>query len=209
VFVEAAATAPKIHKKNSHASATPVTDGERLYVHFGHMGTAALSLDGKQVLWKTNKLAYKPVHGNGARQFWWTTSSFSTPMAVIRSSSWRSTRDGQCRLEDRPQDDLFAGFSFATPLVVTENGKKLIVSPAAAWWGLRAGQGTEVWRVNYDGYSLIRGRYSATGWFMSRRATTPPPARDQARGQGRRDVVKHRLDGEKVCAPHAIGAVRQ
>jgi outer membrane protein assembly factor BamB len=65
VFLESAGVAPKIHKKNSHASSTPVTDGERLYVHFGHMGTAALSLDGKQVLWKTNKLNYKPVHGNG------------------------------------------------------------------------------------------------------------------------------------------------
>src|SRR5438552_13559893 len=42
VFVEDAKKAPKPHTKNSHASATPVTDGQRLYVHFGHLGTAAL-----------------------------------------------------------------------------------------------------------------------------------------------------------------------
>src|SRR5262249_36608393 len=29
-------TAAKLHAKNSHASPTPTTDGERLYVHFGH-----------------------------------------------------------------------------------------------------------------------------------------------------------------------------
>src|SRR5437764_7793915 len=43
------ALANKVHKKNSHASPTPTTDGERLYVHFGHMGTAALDLKGKVV----------------------------------------------------------------------------------------------------------------------------------------------------------------
>ena len=32
------------HKKNSHASPTPLTDGERLYVHFGPYGTGALDL---------------------------------------------------------------------------------------------------------------------------------------------------------------------
>ena len=33
--------------KNSMASPTPIVDGDRLYVHFGHMGTAALDLNGK------------------------------------------------------------------------------------------------------------------------------------------------------------------
>ena len=53
-----------IHSKNSHASPTPIVDGERLYVHFGHQGTACLDLDGK-VLWQNDELHYAPVHGNG------------------------------------------------------------------------------------------------------------------------------------------------
>jgi outer membrane protein assembly factor BamB len=64
VFRPDAAASPRIHKKNSHASPTPLTDGKRLYVHFGHQGTAALDLDGK-VLWRNQELGYAPVHGNG------------------------------------------------------------------------------------------------------------------------------------------------
>ena len=33
-----------VHNKNSHASPTPLVEGERLYVHFGHQGTACLDL---------------------------------------------------------------------------------------------------------------------------------------------------------------------
>ncbi len=37
--------------KNSHASPTPIVDGERVYVHFGAEGTAALTTAG-EILWK-------------------------------------------------------------------------------------------------------------------------------------------------------------
>src|SRR5207248_5123459 len=58
------AKAPRINGKNSHASPTPLVADGRLYVHFGHQGTACLDLDGK-VLWRTQELKYPPVHGNG------------------------------------------------------------------------------------------------------------------------------------------------
>jgi outer membrane protein assembly factor BamB len=56
VFRQDDAKAPKIHGKNSHASPSPCTDGQRLYVHFGHQGTASLDLDGK-VLWRNARRA--------------------------------------------------------------------------------------------------------------------------------------------------------
>ncbi len=40
------------HRKNTYASETPTTDGERLYVYFGNVGLFAYSLDGK-LLWTT------------------------------------------------------------------------------------------------------------------------------------------------------------
>ena len=40
------------HRKNTFASETPATDGERLYVYFGNVGLFAYSLDGKP-LWTT------------------------------------------------------------------------------------------------------------------------------------------------------------
>ena len=38
------------HRKNTYASETPATDGERLYVYFGNVGLFGYSLDGK-LLW--------------------------------------------------------------------------------------------------------------------------------------------------------------
>src|SRR5689334_3813229 len=37
-----AAALRAMHPKNSPASSTPIVRGDRLYLHFGHMGTAAL-----------------------------------------------------------------------------------------------------------------------------------------------------------------------
>jgi hypothetical protein len=41
------------HLKNSYASETPVTDGERVYVYFGNLGLFALDFSGKPVWSKT------------------------------------------------------------------------------------------------------------------------------------------------------------
>ena len=38
------------HQKNGHASATPTTDGERVYVSFGARGLMAFSMDG-ELIW--------------------------------------------------------------------------------------------------------------------------------------------------------------
>ena len=37
----------RVHRKNGHASATPVTDGERIYVSFGARGLMAFEMDGE------------------------------------------------------------------------------------------------------------------------------------------------------------------
>ncbi len=52
------------HLKNSYASETPVTDGERVYAHFGYLGTWGLDLDGK-ILWKRDWKPYKVRHDWG------------------------------------------------------------------------------------------------------------------------------------------------
>src|SRR4029077_17935492 len=64
VFYRTGKTVPKIHAKNSHASPTPIIDGERIIVHFCHHGTAALDREGS-ILWRNDDLTYAPVHGNG------------------------------------------------------------------------------------------------------------------------------------------------
>ncbi len=56
------------HIKNSYASETPVTDGERIYFHVGDLGTYCLDFDGKLV-WKKSWPAYK------TRYAWGTAAS--------------------------------------------------------------------------------------------------------------------------------------
>src|SRR5262245_47697131 len=52
-----------LNPKNTRASPTPILEGDRVYVHFGADGTAALSTTG-EILWKT-KLDYESQHGDG------------------------------------------------------------------------------------------------------------------------------------------------
>ncbi|MHC4520206.1 MAG: outer membrane protein assembly factor BamB family protein, partial [Planctomycetota bacterium] len=55
----------KITNMNSHASATPACDGERVYVHFGSFGLLAYGLDGRE-LWKKPLPVPQSQHGSGA-----------------------------------------------------------------------------------------------------------------------------------------------
>jgi outer membrane protein assembly factor BamB len=57
-----------IHIKNSYASETPVTDGERLYAYFGAAGLYAYDFDG-ELVWKKDLGSYKTRFG------WGTASS--------------------------------------------------------------------------------------------------------------------------------------
>jgi outer membrane protein assembly factor BamB len=57
-----------IHIKNSYASETPVTDGERLYVCFGNVGLFCFDLDGRE-LWS------KPIKPHTTFAGWGTAAS--------------------------------------------------------------------------------------------------------------------------------------
>jgi glucose dehydrogenase len=157
LFLQVAATAPKIHNKNSHASPTPLVDDGRVYVHFGHQGTACLDVNGK-VLWRNDTLRYPPVHGNGGSPVLVDgilifscdggTSPFVVGLdAATGKQRWRY---------DRP---AVAGkkFAFSTPAVIEVSGQKQVVSPGAGGVdALDPATGAPIWRVEYDsGYSVI------------------------------------------------------
>jgi outer membrane protein assembly factor BamB len=57
---------PKVsrHPKNSFASETPITDGERVYAHFGDLGTYCLNMDGK-ILWSKEWPLLETRYGYG------------------------------------------------------------------------------------------------------------------------------------------------
>lgn len=59
-------TAPNgLHVKNTFASETPVTDGDRVYAYFGNVGFFCYDMDGKR-LWSTNWPPVKTRNGWGS-----------------------------------------------------------------------------------------------------------------------------------------------
>ncbi|MFO0808553.1 MAG: PQQ-binding-like beta-propeller repeat protein [Gemmataceae bacterium] len=157
LFREETGKAPKPHAKNSHASPTPVADDARLYVHFGHMGTAALNYDGT-VAWRNSELKYEPVHGNGgspvliAGKLIFTADGGDTQRVVALDAAtgkvaWQVPRGVGAK----------KGFSFATPEIIQIDGKPQVVCPGSdVMAAYDPADGREVWRVTYKGYSLIQ-----------------------------------------------------
>ena len=151
------AKSPNIHRKNSHASPTPVYEDGRIYVHFGHQGTACLDTGGK-VLWRNRELAYPPVHGGGGspviagNRLIFTCDGARDPFVagLVKSSgrlAWKFKRDTGAKKK----------FSFATPLVIKADGKDQVIAPGSGGVSaLDPRTGREIWFVDYDqGYSVI------------------------------------------------------
>lgn len=173
VFDQKSSPAAKIHTKNSHASATPVINGNAVYVHFGTHGTAALTTDGK-ILWKTRALEYNPVHGNGG-----SPALVGDKLIVCCDGGDRAfiaalnADTGNIEWKKpRPPVANSKTFSFSTPLVVEVAGSPQVICPGTDLviaYDPRTGR--EIWQVNFDGYSVVPRPvfghnlvYVCTGW---------------------------------------------
>ncbi len=156
VFQEAGAQSPRIHQKNSHASPTPIVDGDRLYVHFGHQGTACLDLKGA-VIWRNTEFKYPPVHGNGGSPILADNALvFSCDGARDPFIVALNKKTGKLLWKVNRQTDAAKTFSFSTPLFITVNGQKQIISPGSnVVCAYDPKDGHEIWRVRYDGYSVV------------------------------------------------------
>ena len=150
------ASAPHIHPKNSHASPTPLIRDGRLYVHFGHMGTACLDLDGN-IQWRNNDFHYIPVHGNGGSPILVGDALiFSCDGAHLRCVVALDRRDGHRLWKTDRSEHPAKSFSFGTPLLIHVNGREEVVSQGSGVVGAYDPKtGKEIWRVLYDGYSVV------------------------------------------------------
>ena len=156
VFDQKASSRP-IHQKNSHASPTPIIENGKVYVHFGHMGTACLDLKG-EIVWANKELGYNPVHGNGGTQIVvgdlliFSADAGTDPFIVALYKkngkvAWKKPRS------ETPQSRKF---SFSTPTLINMGGRSQIISPASgAVFSYDPKTGEELWSVNYGGWSVI------------------------------------------------------
>jgi len=156
VFLEVAETAPGIHQKNSHASPTPIVEGDRLYVHFGHEGTACLDLEGS-VLWRNAELRYPPVHGNGGSPtLWHELLIFSCDGGEAPFVAALNKQTGELVWRHERGVPAEKTFSFCTPQVIEVNGREQVVIPGSnVVSGFDPQTGEVIWFASYDGYSVI------------------------------------------------------
>jgi outer membrane protein assembly factor BamB len=158
VFVQDGEAAERIHRENSHASPTPVSDGKHLFVHFGTHGTACLTLDG-EIVWKTRELKYNQRHGNGGSPVLVDdVLVVSCDGADVQFVVALDRKNGRIRWKkDRPQtEQTRTKFAFSTPLVIRVNGKKQIISTGAYLVvAYDPSDGREIWLVRHNGYSVV------------------------------------------------------
>ena len=141
-----------IHGKNSYASPSVVIDGDRLFVHFGKLGTACLNRNAKEV-WKT-ELKYNHRHGPGGSPVVFgdlliiacdgTDVQYVTALNKRTGEEvWKTTRDGK--------------MAYSTPLVIEVHGQPQLVSTGGEWAiGYAPQTGQELWRFRYPaGYSNV------------------------------------------------------
>jgi outer membrane protein assembly factor BamB len=149
-------SAPKPHSKNSHASPTPLVRDGRLYVHFGHMGTACLDLDGN-IQWRNNDIHYAPRHGNGGTPVLVDDALiFSCDGTDLRCVVALDRHDGRRLWKTDRTEHPANGFSFGTPLIITVGGRKQVVSEGSDVVGAYDPKtGKEIWRVRFEGYSVV------------------------------------------------------
>ena len=156
VFRQTTDTAPDIHSKNSHASPTPIIEKDRIYVHFGHQGTACINIQG-EIVWKNRSLEYAPVHGNGGSPILFQDLLiFSCDGAEDPFIAALDKRTGKLIWKKERKSDADRTFSFSTPLVIEVAGQPQLISPGSnSVWAYDPRDGREIWHVNYEGYSVI------------------------------------------------------
>ncbi len=146
---------PRIHKKNSYASPTPFYDGERIFIHYGNLGTACLELNG-DIVWKA-KLDYEPVHGSGASPVvFQNLLLLSADGAEDPSLYALNKKTGEIKWNAIRHSEAKKKFSFCTPIVVDKKTGVQIISPASDYVFAYDLSGNQIWKFNYpEGYSVV------------------------------------------------------
>ncbi len=149
-------TAPAIHQKNSHASPTPVALDGKIFAHFGHQGSVAVTPQGDSV-WTNRELVFPPVHGNGGSpvvvgdRLVFTCDGAESPYVAALDCEtgkvlWKTERP-----VDAPRK-----FSFCTPTVIEVDGQTQVICPGSdCVLALNPDNGEILWQVLYDGYSVV------------------------------------------------------
>ncbi len=152
---------PPIHSNNSYASPTPVSDGERVYCHFGSLGTACIDIKSGNVLWKKEFVveeitggATSPVLG---KNLVYLACDGSDDQYIVALD--KATGEVKWKRKRPPIEavDTSHRRSFSTPLLIEFNGDQQLISPAAQWViSYHPETGEELWRAKIGtGHAVV------------------------------------------------------
>jgi len=140
------------HFKNGHASATPATDGRRIYVSFGGRGLLALDMAGR-LQWHTDLGAMDAYHGTAGspllykdRIILYQDQNDGSFVAAFDTSTgkqvWRTARN--------------ANVGWGTPIAVRViDHDEIIVSSQQSVYAYDPATGQELWRCGGMSYEVI------------------------------------------------------
>ena len=188
-----------INAKNSHASPTPLIEGDRIFVHYGAHGTACLTQEG-QIVWQNEELHYDHRHGPaGSPVLWGDLLIFSCDGSDVQFVVALDKHNGRIRWKKERQGRM----AYSTPLVIRSGGvDQLISSGGDQVVAYEPASGNEIWRFRYDGYSVVPRPVFAHGLvLLSSGYDTPTLYAIRPDGQG--DVTDtHGQWTLRRAAPH-------
>lgn len=176
-----------LNAKNNHASPTPVLDGDRIYLHFGALGTACVA-DSGEIVWKTRLDYDNGQHGPGGSPIIYEGLLIvSCDGLDVQFVAALDKATGKTRWKKYRQ-----GYqAYTTPLLIRLPEGDQIVSPGAfRAIAYEPRTGKEIWHVKYgEGFSNVpRPVYGHGMVFIC--TGFPEPALLAVRPGGRGDVTK-------------------
>lgn len=154
---------------NSYATPSAFVEAGRVYVHFGSFGTACLDASTRKVLWKRDDLRCRHYRGASSSPVIFENLLLLTfdgvdlqyHVALDKKTGetiWKTDRSVAWNDENVPgpmakDGDLRKAHS--TPLIVTAAGKPQMLSAGAkAAYGYDPRTGRELWKVQYNDWSV-------------------------------------------------------
>lgn len=205
-----------IHALNSYASPSPVLADGRLWCQFGDYGTACLDTATARVLWSNRALRLDHMNGPGSTPVLHAgllivncdgcdVQEIAALDAATGAVAWKTPRSGPLR------DDPDLKKAYATPIVVRQGDRDVLISPGADWlYGYEPRTGTELWRMSYGdlGFSVVPRPVAGHGLlFMSTSFNQPRllAVRLAADGRGAAIAWEERKGAPSMPSPLVVG----
>jgi outer membrane protein assembly factor BamB len=144
------------YPKNSHASATPATDGQRVYASFGTHGLAAFDFNGK-VVWQQKLGDLRNYHGSAG-----SPVLYKDRVYIYQDHDGSSTLGSFVAAFDARtgavvwKKDRQESVGWGTAIVIDAGGRdELIVSGQRKVYAYDPQTGTELWSVRGNTFEVI------------------------------------------------------